>query len=48
MSQFDSDKKQVDVANIIDKLYKLEANSDNFILKCRFVWKVSESYRMLQ
>jgi len=37
VSQFDSDKKQVVVTKVTDKLCKLKANSDNFILKCRFV-----------
>ena len=45
MSQSDSDKEQVDVTNITDKLYKLKANSDNFIFMWRFVWKVSETYK---
>jgi len=30
VSQFDSDKKQVDVANVTDKLCKLKANSISF------------------
>ena len=48
VTQFDSDKKQMDVTMTTDKLCKLKANSDNFILKCRFVWKFAESYRILQ
>jgi len=30
VSQFDSDKKQVDVTKVTDKLYKLKANSISF------------------
>jgi hypothetical protein len=48
VTQFDSDKKQVDVTKVMDKLCKLKAKSDNFILKCRYVKKFSESYWMLQ
>jgi hypothetical protein len=37
VSQFDSDKEKVDVTKVTDKLCKLKSNSDNFILKCRYV-----------
>jgi len=45
-SQLDSDKEQVDIAMVTDKLCKVKANSDNFILKCRFMWKISETYKI--
>ena len=37
VSQFDSDKKQVDGTKVTEKLCKLKDNSRIFILKCRFV-----------
>jgi hypothetical protein len=37
VSQFESDKKQVEVTKVTDTLCKLNANSDDFIFKCGFV-----------
>jgi hypothetical protein len=48
VTQFDSDKEQVDIIMVTDKLCKLKGNSNNFILKCQFVWKFSKSYKILQ
>ena len=42
VAHFDSDKKQVNVTKVTDKLCKLKPNSDNFILKWRFAWTFSE------
>jgi len=35
--QFDSDKEQVDITMVTDKLCKMSPNSDNFILKRKFL-----------
>ena len=37
VSQFDSDKEQVDVTKVTVTLCKLKANANNFFLNCRFV-----------
>jgi len=47
VSQLDSDKEQVDVTKLNDTLCKEKANTNSFILKCRFVCKFSESCGLL-